>query len=64
MDIVKRFNAKAAFLNGKLFETIYMQQPEEYIVPVKKKIMYASWKRKSTVWNRRQKFGTISWTRY
>ena len=42
MDIVKRFNAKAAFLNGKLFETIYMQQPEEYIVPVKKKIMYAS----------------------
>ena len=29
--VVKHFDAKTAFLNGKIKERIYMSQPEEYI---------------------------------
>lgn len=54
---VKHFDAKTAFLNGELKETIYMKQPEGYVIPGKedyicklKKSIYGL-KQAAKVWN-------------
>ena len=33
--VIKHFDAKTAFLNGKISETIYMKQPDGYVIPSK-----------------------------
>ena len=58
--LVKHFDAKTAFLNGELKETIYMKQPQAYEVTKKEQVMVCKLKKglyglkqAANIWNKK-----------